>query len=209
VPHEWNVHSRQKLEFAVTAYDCKGRTLRIDASKLPSDASMVQGYDSTLGKQKGVIRWTPGADDVGKRNLWSFVAVASDPKGVKTSHSQKTLVSVLPPDPTDSPDPAADAAIAGVATSRAIWHANTHRLELAGKILWNRGTSKGVRSEAIVSAVKILDTQTSAEITETSANASGKWFAIITLPSDVTPPNMVEAEFHGKNSLPKSVSHTR
>lgn len=189
------------MGFAVAALDCQGRAVTLKAGNLPKNAGFTQSFDGGLNKQKGLFTWTPPLSDVEKTLRLSFKAVADTPQGPKSSPSVKTQIRVLPPALSDAANPVAEAAVAGVSITRAVWRKGIGQVDLAGRIKWAKGAGREARALAIARTVRILDAASQTQWLEAQANLAGQWkLSISLLPKGTAPPNAIQAEFRGKAS---------
>jgi len=200
---EWLVRAGQTLGFAITAYDCLNRPVTIKAKKLPPGASFTQSFDSLLGRQKGLFSWAPPVNQVGRTRQLQFKAVVQVKGGGKASRPQTASIQVLPPALGDAG--AFDSVVKRLVITRAVWNKATGQFALRGAIQWQKGTSRSVRAVAIGQTVRIIDVSSNAVLLETQSSVSGRWSAAVSLPLDTPPPDVVEAEFGGKSSLPQKV----
>jgi hypothetical protein len=201
----WFVHAGQTFSVNVTAIDCFGRVVTIQAIGRPNkSSSFTQGFDSSLGKQKSVYTWTPTLADVEKPTVVKFKAVVKTKQGVKSSATTQVKALVLPPILSSTPDPISDAAASKILITKAGWFRKGNHLEIQGLIKWKIGVKRNTRAVAISKPVQIVDSNSN-QIAETQANLAGQWKVAIPLAQTAAIPDSVQAIFRGVNSSSKIV----
>lgn len=200
VQSQVNVHANDALQFVVTASDCWSRPITLKTSALPVRATFNQSYDSNTHKQTGLLSWQPSGNDVEKSINIGFTASASGIYGTKQSTIQKTKIMVLAPLTSNLPMNTTQSAVNNLKISKAIWHANTHQLEVSGKIIWSKQSNKNIRANALAEAVQLINVADGSLIGSGKAKLSGDWKIIIALANDTTIPNQIEAVFNSNTS---------
>lgn len=204
----WFVHAGQTFSVNVTAIDCFGRVVTIQAIGRPNKSSFTQNFDSSIGKQKSVYTWTPTLADVEKPTAVKFKALVKTKQGVKSSAITQVKALVLPPILSSTPDPISDAAASKILINKAAWYRKGNQLEIQGLIKWKLGIKRNTRAAAISKPVQILDSDNN-QIAETQANLAGQWKVAIPLAQTASIPDNVQAVFRNVNSVSHIVLNGR
>ncbi len=206
IQNQWQVRAGQAVGFYVTGYDCQNRSVEIRAAGLPKTASFTQDFDDELGKQKALFNWTPSLADVGKSKSVRFKTVLKTQTGSKSSLVRQSKISVLPPLPGTDTDAAAEAVVANITVSRALYRTGNNQMDVRGRIVWQKGSTRAQRALAIARAVQVLDGDGQNLLLEVQAPLSGQWKASFALPSSMSStPTSVSAVFRGRTSEAKAL----
>lgn len=186
-------HAGEQMDFAVTAFDCDGRAVKIKAGNVPKGAKISSRYDSTLQMQTATFKWKPANKYAGKTLNVVFKAQT---KSKGSDAAQSVPVQVLPA--TGKAKASRANAIVQENAIASAWYDNeAKQLEVTGQITFAPNANKAARDNAASAAVVVSHGQNDFELGRGTVDGEGLWSA--TIPLDV-PPCAVDASFLGKTA---------
>ncbi len=207
-PNRVTVHSGESLSLVVTAFDCADRPIDIQATGLPSGATITNSFDAQLQMPKATITWGAPENLAGQRMIKiTFRAVATEIDGRRVSSSPlRVNIIVLPA--SQSRFESNDQLVRDLSIASARVTERSRRIEVTGQVVWGRASSVTERNNLIArEKVVLTNAATGAQLGEVAVNRNGRWKKVIAV-NPASAPCSIDASFHGKMSV-KAVSGAR